>query len=634
MATDTDYAANTATKGTVAVNGSISSTIETGGDKDWFRVSLNAGTVYTIDLEGSDTGQGTLSDPFLNGIYNSKGTSVVSGIDGGGYGQNAQLTFIPTKTGDYYISADGDANSIGTYKLSVTSGATDYVDTTATKGTVAVNESISSTIETGGDKDWFRVSLNADTVYTIDLEGSDTGQGTLSDPFLNGIYNSKGTSVVSGIDGGGYGQNAQLTFIPTKTGDYYISADGDANSIGTYKLSVTSGATDYVDTTATKGTVAVNESISSTIETGGDKDWFRVSLNADTVYTIDLEGSDTDQGTLSDPYLNGIYNSKGTSVVYGIDGGGLGKNAQVTFTPTKTGDYYISADGSGKSIGTYKLSVTSGATDYVDTIATKGTVAVNESISSTIETGGDKDWFRVSLNAGTVYTIDLEGSDTDQGTLSDPYLNGIYNSKGTSVVSGIDGGGLGKNAQVTFTPTKTGDYYISADGSGKSIGTYKLSIDNGSGGVTPNLTLEGGNGHDLLVGGVGNDILLVGGVGNDIMTGGAGRDTFRFVRLNQDDTQTTTTITDFTSGVDKLQFVAPNFGNLAVGVLSESQLLSATTLGAAKSMMTTNNPVFLYETDGGALYFDPDGIGSALDVSIATLGTVDLAFSDIQIFSV
>jgi Ca2+-binding RTX toxin-like protein len=78
-----------------------------------------------------------------------------------------------------------------------------------------------------------------------------------------------------------------------------------------------------------------------------------------------------------------------------------------------------------------------------------------------------------------------------------------------------------------------------------------------------NDTLNGGDGNDRLLGEKGNDILdggngndrLKGGGGDDLLTGGAGNDRFIFDLQGGKDT-----ITDFTHGVDKLDFT-----NFALG---------------------------------------------------------------------
>ena len=95
-----------------------------------------------------------------------------------------------------------------------------------------------------------------------------------------------------------------------------------------------------------------------------------------------------------------------------------------------------------------------------------------------IETGGERDWFRVDLDAGKIYEIDLEGSVTWAGTLRDPYLYGVYNEDGTTYHNGTtdDDDGLGNNSRVTFTAPTDGAYYVVAGAYGGLTGTYTLSV--------------------------------------------------------------------------------------------------------------------------------------------------------------
>ena len=199
-----DIANNTTTTGTIKVNGIVKDAIETIGDKDWFKIYLTAGVAYTIDLEGGYTSQGSLSDPLIGGIYNSAGTlvsgvtivdDVVTGTNG-----NSRATFTPTSSGHYFISAGGYDTNIGTYRLAVTA-PDGYNANTSTSGNLAVTKldlfgsviRAQGNIQTANQVDWFNVSLLAGVTYFIFLEGSPNDQGTLSDPFLRGIYNSSGT---------------------------------------------------------------------------------------------------------------------------------------------------------------------------------------------------------------------------------------------------------------------------------------------------------------------------------------------------------------------------------------------------------------------------------------------------------
>ena len=115
------------------------------------------------------------------------------------------------------------------------------------------------------------------------------------------------------------------------------------------------------------------------------------------------------------------------------------------------------------STGTYTLSVielgANGAseadTDFPQTASTDGRVEVGGSATGSIGSGGDGDWFRVELEAGKTYQIDLEGVDTNRGTLVDPWLPGIYDSSSTQISgTGDDDGGEGVNSRFLFTPDR------------------------------------------------------------------------------------------------------------------------------------------------------------------------------------
>jgi serralysin len=99
---------------------------------------------------------------------------------------------------------------------------------------------------------------------------------------------------------------------------------------------------------------------------------------------------------------------------------------------------------------------------------------------------------------------------------------------------------LGTNVEnVTFT------------GSGSFNGAGN-ALDNAITGGVGNDTLTGAAGNDTLDGGDGNDI-LIGGLGTDMLTGGVGADIFRFGALNESNTFSYDTITDFDAAeLDKI----------------------------------------------------------------------------------
>ena len=490
-----DFADHTGTTGAVSVGGSATGEIDTADDVDWFAVTLEAGRTYRIDLKGRSTGDGTVYDPHLRGVHDADGALIAGTLDANdGAGWNSRLDLSVQKTGTYYLAASTKHywyHWTGTYEVSVTDVThgrpDDFAAGTDTTGAVAVGGSVTGEIEVSPDVDWFAVSLEAGTSYRIDLEGSATGAGTLGNPYVKGIYTSNGNF----IDGtrrdnnDHWDSNKGVWFTPTETGTYYVAAGNAAwDNEGTYRLSVRALAGDIAADTGTTGTVEVGGSVTGTAEFSADRDWFAVTLEAGRTYRIDLEGVDTNVGSLWDPYLHGLYDSSGI-LIEGTthDNGGVVQNSRVDFMAAVTGTYYVAA-GANSPGGTYRLSVrdiTGGIPDdYSATTETTGTVAVNRLAWGEIETFGDVDWFAATLVAGRTYQFDLLGSPTTPGALFDPYLHGIHDAGGTLIEgTSDDDGGPGKysfDSRVWFTPTETGTYYVAAGGVRTAEGAYRLHV--------------------------------------------------------------------------------------------------------------------------------------------------------------
>ena len=488
-----DYAADTTTTGAVTVGGSSTGTIEQAGDHDWFEVVLETGKAYLVDLMGAQTSDGTLRDPYLVGIHSSSGRRV-SGTtdDNSGLGTNSRVRFAPTTNGTYYVAVRGTGNRIGTYTLAVTQQPDDLPSDTGTTGAVAVGGTAQGEIEAEGDHDWFGVTLEAGKTYRFDVMGKQLFQafnGTLQNPYLDSIYRADGTQV-PGTHINDYGSyfDARIDYTPTVAGTYYLSAGGYGE--GTYTVAVTdvtNGAPDdYAADTTTTGTIDVGGTATGEVEFYRDDDWFRVTLQANRTYYVDLMALHLGKGTLDWPGLFGIHDSSGTLIPGTTDDGahnGPSTSARVVFTPPTTGVYYVAA-GSVRYIvrlGTYTLRVTdmtrNQADDHPATTASTATVAVDASVVARNEQAGDHDWYKVSLAANKVYRFDLMGAWSGDGTLDDPVLHGIRHADGTLIAgTDDDDSGVYTNSRLFYEPSTTGNHFVDAGGPG--AGTYTLAVTN------------------------------------------------------------------------------------------------------------------------------------------------------------
>ena len=447
-----DFSANKSTDGRVAVGDSATGDIGTPRDRDWFAVELVAGGEYRFDLKGSPTGDGTLFDPDLRGIYNNKGRFIRGTTDDdGGTGFNSRETFTPDQDGTYYVAAGGHGREQGTYTLTATllnappAKGIEVADAEATEG------------------------LDAQILFRVTLGRAPSEPVTVSYATADGTAvageDYEATSGTLTFAAGETEQTVAVTIIDDAVEDngetFRLVLSGpagaelaDAEATGTIlniDESVSEGGTDLPANTSTSGAVALGGSATGEIASEGDADWFEVELQVGQTYQIDLEGEPTGQeGSLDNPILGGIYDRNGEQIPFYWDShSGKGANARLYFQPETNGRYYISAIGGwtgsptgSTDTGTYRLSVS----DVTDTeipasTATAAIVAVGGTATGEIEASGDQNWFRVELVAGTTYLIEQRGIN---GFLDDP--------------SQIPDGPNGPNRYCSFLRTD-GTYY-------------------------------------------------------------------------------------------------------------------------------------------------------------------------------
>jgi len=331
-----DYAASTSTTGRISVGGRVTGTIESAGDLDWFRVSLTAGRTYTIRLSGRGSGGGTLSDTYLQGIYSAAG-AYLSGTsnDDDGDSLDSRVNFLSTSSGIYYIAVRGYASNVGSYTLSV-----------ANQGNQAptVVNPVPDQVWTEGRA--FSYQLPWQTF--VDPEG---GSLTVTARLANG------SALPSWLT---FSQRMFSGTVPAGTPNFSVTVTATDSSgarvTDTFSVSTPASADDFTATTATTGRIAVGGTSTGRIEVANDSDWFRTTLVAGRTYTISLSGAPSGVGTLSDPYLFGLYNSAGTQIANTQnDDYGDSRESRVTITAATSGTYYIAAGAYGSETGSYQV---------------------------------------------------------------------------------------------------------------------------------------------------------------------------------------------------------------------------------------------------------------------------------------
>jgi len=271
-------------------------------------------------------------------------------------------------------------------------------------------------------------------------------------------------------------------------------------------------------------------------------------------------GTGQDDGPINPPdpdYTNPIY-----SYAHGNQGGSI------------TGGYVY--EGTSQSLqGQYVFG------DFV-----RGTISTLTQEGGTWQAADITD--QISTNAGSIDSISSFGED----------------ASGNLYVIDFDGDIF--RLDPVSSPADLGDQLL---GNGGEDLLYGGDGDDVVSGGAENDSLEGGGGNDQLFGGQGDD-RLDGGLGLDAMTGGPGADAFVF--STAPDEGNTDTIIGFRASVDTVLVDDAIFTGLSAGALPGPAFRVGTAALAAEDRI-------LYDDATGALYFDPDGSGSAAQVQFATL---------------
>ncbi len=503
-----DIPADLSTSETLTVGVPTGGEIEIADDRDWFRVSLLADTMYWIEVKGKPTSSGTLRDPRLAWVHDASGVRIPGTKTETGGPQsppwysndnNARLAFTPSTAGIYYISAAGNeydnwAHHVGTYEVLVTAVSDDFAADTATTGVIEVGGVAKGIFEQKSDSDWFAVDLVAGTLYQIDLTGDNShAAGPAGLTVIKGVYDSSGNKIpgTSSYSSVSLSNRTRVVFTPADSGIHYVSAGWapgyELDSLGGYILKFkvfTDDCSADIDTGC--AVAGPYKTIRGELEIRGDVDWYAVELDADVEYWIHIKGKGREYATgftVGNPNLKGVYDSVGNKIPgTAADNGTVHYDSLLKFTPTETGTHYVAVTYSSSwdfpSLGTYGVEYGRVTDDFSANTTTTGTVDVDGSATGMISIVGDRDWFRVTLIPGNTYRIDIEGSATGMGTIYSPNLTGIHDSTGQKIANtSNDFGGVNSNAKLIFRANNENlTHYISVTGGASALGSYTVTV--------------------------------------------------------------------------------------------------------------------------------------------------------------
>lgn len=472
--TPDDYPADISTTGEITLDssgsGGLSGELNSSGDIDWVKVSLEAGKTYSLVQTGTTAG-------YIEGVYDSQGNYIAntnSNISEDNT-RDHYLSFTPDYTGVHYIAVgDADQNT-GNFLLTVSTYDDDYVANTSTDTEIFPHFERYGTIEKPGDTDWFEVKLGAGKTYQI-KQTDGLGSTHIDDRMLQ-LFDSNGNLVSNTVTTSQNSADNLLTYTSDTTATYYVAASAADDSTGTYKVSLLVDD-DYSSDIHTTGELNQHGSPGNggirggLIETAGDTDWIKLHMDAGKTYIMYQSGT-------ADGYIRGLYDSQGNYIINtnsSIGNTETRENA-VTYTSNETGTYYISVGDSAQQTGNFLLTAATFDDDFRADVNTTGVLDDSGSTTGSIEAGGDADWFKVTLTANRDYRLTLEGDITSPSDdrLANAMVS-IFDNQGNLISDTVTVGQDGEALSMLYTPSTTGTYYISASASDLSLGDYTLSL--------------------------------------------------------------------------------------------------------------------------------------------------------------
>ncbi len=441
-----DVPGNISTTVSIGVGGSVTGSLETIGDHDWYRIQLTAGQSISVALNALSSGG--VTDPYLR-VYDATGTLLFENDDSGP-GLNSLLAFSATSSGTYYIDVGAwDDNYTGAYQLSVSP---------YTPPPLFTNDQIANQLVNtywGGPAGAHRFPVSSGGSISVTLTGL-TAEGQYLAREALALW-----SDVTGVRFNEVSAGGQITFDDNEEGAF-----ADANDAGGIISSAhVNVSTDWL---TRHGTDLNSYSFQTYIHEIG--------------HALGLGHAGDYNGSARYPFEATFLNdSWATSVMSYFDQGENTYFAGLGFTPT----YIVSpmaADILAMSM-MYGLSTTTRSGDT--------TYGFNSNAGRAI--------FDASRYTNVSYTIfDNGGIDT------------------------LNYSGFSANQRIDLNPEAFSNV-------GNRTGVVTIArgtvIENAIGGAGSD-ALIGNSVTNALNGGGGNDT-LTGGAGNDTLTGGSGNDTFR-----------------------------------------------------------------------------------------------------------
>ncbi len=424
-----------------AVGPTTAHSLEYVGDEDWFSFQAVPGHLYRVMVSGAGQLQYRLWD--VAGANNPNNSSPLASKSGSG----GSLEWRATVSATYYVQvlSYSSGTSAG-YSLTVEDhGLDDHGDTAATATEVSLGTAVSGVISATLDTDFFRFSALPGRFYRVTV----TGAGSVG----ASLFDVDGLTLLDF----GEGTTATLYFKSASTSPYYLGIR--QNSPTSYTVLVEDGGPDdYGDSFTDATPLLAGTTVSGTLQSRRDRDFFSLTTVPGHVYKFELAM------TAPSPTCS-VYLSDGKTQV--------GSGSPIIIGASGTGPYYVEV---GQAFNYWALAMTPytvtvtdlGIDDHGGNVATATRLALDTPTAGAIDYPTDRDYFVFGATASHIYSVSIIPSGpTVHVTL-------FANNGATLLASATSD----PTVSLRTRATSTGDLHVEVqnDGNYSPLGPYMVQV--------------------------------------------------------------------------------------------------------------------------------------------------------------
>ena len=464
-----DHSNSPASATEISVGESLTASVDSWVDSDYFRFQAEEGRLYHIvvsDDRGYNKAYGTHSTLFgPDGVTPERTFSQSSGQLG------ARIVWQAPASDSYYLRVESGQQEVEVYTLTITllPEEDDYGNDPSTAHEIGIGEFVEGLIGQLDDRDYFKFTANEGRVYRIDVHSQ--LQQNRPDVVLHG----PGGTLQEARSFSSRGSDTErILWSATSQGDYYVSVEfRHRNLVGSYTLRVDAIAgmvDDHSDGASNATVLSIGETVSGDLDYEFDLDYFKFSAEEGQGYRVNIDYGGWLNHSNPSLYASDGFTPEPLDKYTYEDRDGY----RLVWMAPESGTYHLEVKSFLGATGEYTITVTAveaGPDDHGDDAETATDISIGETVQGFMDNEFDLDYFRFTAVEGQEYLIQV-----DYETIGHPRVK-FYAADGTESSPYSSSSGLNSGATYRWIADTSSDYFVELDSRSGNLGAYTIVID-------------------------------------------------------------------------------------------------------------------------------------------------------------